>query len=72
MLPGIVGSIQATEATKLILNIGETLQGKLLLVDALNMDFRTIKLKKNKNCVLCGENPTINKLIDYDAFCGIN
>ena len=72
MLPGIVGSIQATEATKLILNIGETLQGKLLLVDALNMDFRTIKLKRNKNCVLCGTKPTINKLIDYDAFCGIN
>ena len=72
MLPGIVGSIQATETTKLILNIGETLQGKLLLVDALNMDFRTIKLKRNKNCVLCGINPTINKLIDYEAFCGIN
>ena len=72
MLPGIVGSIQATEATKLILNIGESLQGKLLLVDALNMDFRTIKLRKNKNCVLCGESPTIKKLIDYDAFCGIN
>ena len=56
----------------IILNIGESLQGKLLLVDALNMDFRTIKLRKNKNCVLCGESPTIKKLIDYDAFCGIN
>lgn len=71
MLPGIVGSIQATETIKLILNIGETLSNKLLLVDALNMEFKTITYKKNPDCVLCGKNPTVKELIDYEFFCGL-
>ena len=71
MLPGIVGSIQATETVKLILNIGETLSNKLLLVDALNMEFKTITYKKNPDCVLCGNNPTVKELIDYEFFCGL-
>jgi sulfur-carrier protein adenylyltransferase/sulfurtransferase len=71
ILPGLVGVIQATEAIKLILGIGEPLIGRLLLVDALNMKFRQLKLRKNPDCPVCGTNPTVTELIDYDQFCGI-
>jgi adenylyltransferase/sulfurtransferase len=71
ILPGLVGVIQATEVIKLILGIGDTLVGRLLLVDALTMQFRTLKLRKNPDCPACGINPTITALIDYDQFCGI-
>jgi molybdopterin/thiamine biosynthesis adenylyltransferase len=70
MLPGMVGTIQATEVVKIILGVGETLSGRLLLIDALSMEFRTVKLRKDPNCPLCGETPTITELIDYEAFCG--
>jgi adenylyltransferase/sulfurtransferase len=63
--------IQATETIKLILGIGEPLIGRLLLVDALGMTFRTLKLRKNPECPVCGPNPTVTELIDYDQFCGI-
>ncbi len=69
-LPGLVGTIQATETLKLILGAGKSLSGRLLLIDALNMEFRTVKLRHNKDCPLCGDNPTIKELIDYEAFCG--
>jgi rhodanese-related sulfurtransferase len=71
VLPGLVGVIQATEVIKLILGIGEPLIGRLLLVDALGMSFRTLKLRKNPDCPVCGPNPTVTELIDYDQFCGI-
>ncbi len=71
ILPGIVGVIQATEVIKLILGKGETLVGRLLLVDALTMRFRELKLRKNPECPVCGDNPTITQLIDYESFCGI-
>jgi molybdopterin/thiamine biosynthesis adenylyltransferase/rhodanese-related sulfurtransferase len=71
ILPGLVGMIQATEAIKLILGKGESLSGRLLLVDALNMKFRELKLRKNPECPVCGEHPTVTKLIDYQQFCGI-
>ena len=71
ILPGLVGVIQATEAIKLILGVGEPLIGRLLLVDALNMNFRQLKLRKNPDCPVCGTNPTVTELIDYDQFCGI-
>ena len=71
ILPGLVGVIQATEAIKLILGKGESLVGRLLLVDALNMRFRELKLRKNPECPVCGANPTVTKLIDYQQFCGI-
>ena len=71
ILPGLVGVIQATEVIKLILGIGESLAGRLLLVDALTMKFRTLKLHKNPDCPVCGTHPTITALIDYDQFCGI-
>lgn len=71
ILPGLVGVIQATEVIKLILGIGETLAGRLLLVDALNMRFRQLKLRKNPDCPICGPNRTITQLIDYEQFCGI-
>jgi adenylyltransferase/sulfurtransferase len=71
ILPGLVGVIQATEVIKLILGIGETLAGRLLLVDALNMRFRQLKLRKNPDCPICGTNRTITQLIDYEQFCGI-
>ena len=71
ILPGLVGVIQATEVIKLILGIGDTLVGRLLLVDALSMQFRTLKLRKNPDCPACGTHPTITALIDYDQFCGI-
>jgi adenylyltransferase/sulfurtransferase len=71
ILPGLVGVIQATEAIKLILGAGEPLIGRLLMVDALAMSFRTLKLRKNPECPACGAHPTIKKLIDYEQFCGI-
>ena len=71
ILPGLVGVIQATEVIKLILGIGESLAGRLLLIDALTMKFRTLKLHKNPDCPVCGTHPTITALIDYDQFCGI-
>jgi molybdopterin/thiamine biosynthesis adenylyltransferase/rhodanese-related sulfurtransferase len=71
ILPGLVGVIQATEVVKLILGAGDPLIGRLLLVDALAMKFRELKLRKNPECPACGKNPTIKKLIDYEEFCGI-
>jgi adenylyltransferase/sulfurtransferase len=71
VLPGIVGCIQAMETIKLILGIGEPLAGRLLLFDALGMRFRELKLRKNKDCPICGDHRTIDKLIDYEEFCGI-
>ena len=71
ILPGVIGVIQATEAIKLILGEGETLIGRLLLFDALKMRFRELKLRRNPECPLCGDNPTIKQLIDYDQFCGV-
>ncbi len=71
ILPGIIGVIQATEAIKLIIGQGESLIGRLLLFDALKMKFRELKLRRNPECPLCGEHPTIKELIDYEQFCGI-
>jgi sulfur-carrier protein adenylyltransferase/sulfurtransferase len=71
ILPGLVGVIQATEVIKLILGIGDPLIGRLLLIDALGMSFRQLKLRKNPDCPVCGKNPTITELIDYEQFCGI-
>ena len=71
ILPGLVGVIQATEVVKLILGKGDSLVGRLLLVDALAMRFRELKLKKNPECPACGEQPKITKLIDYEQFCGL-
>ena len=71
ILPGLVGVMQATEAIKLILGKGEPLIGRLLLVDALGMRFRELKLRKNPDCPACGTHPTVTKLIDYNEFCGI-
>jgi len=71
ILPGAIGTIQATETVKLLLGIGEPLIGRLLLYDALGMRFREMKLRKDPNCPVCGENPTVTELIDYQEFCGI-
>jgi adenylyltransferase/sulfurtransferase len=71
ILPGTIGLIQATETVKLILGIGEPLVGRLLLYDALAMRFRQLKLRRNPECPVCGEHPTVTKLIDYQQFCGI-
>jgi len=71
ILPGLVGVMQATEVIKLILGSGEPLIGRLLLIDALGMKFRELKLRKNPDCPACGTHPTITKLIDYNEFCGI-
>ena len=71
VLPGIVGSIQAVETMKLILGIGEPLIGRLLLFDALSMDFRVLKTRRNPSCPVCGDNPTITELIDYHEYCGL-
>src|SRR3989338_6997893 len=72
ILPGLIGVIQATEVVKLILGKGSPLVGRLLLVDALEMKFRELKLRKNPECPICGPNRTIHKLIDYNEFCGIH
>jgi sulfur-carrier protein adenylyltransferase/sulfurtransferase len=71
VLPGIMGSIQAAEAIDLILGKGRPLMGRLLLFDALDMTFRELKLRKNPSCSVCGPNPTVTQLIDYEAFCGV-
>ncbi len=71
VLPGIIGTIQATETIKLLVGIGKPLIGRLLLLDALTMQFRELKLRKNPDCPICGNHPTIDHLIDYEAFCGI-
>ena len=71
VLPGVVGTIQATEAIKLIMGIGEPLVGRFLIYDALRMKFRELKLKKDPDCPVCGTNPTVTELIDYEQFCGI-
>lgn len=71
VLPGVIGTIQATEAVKLIIGQGEPLIGRLLLYDALEMSFTTLKLRKNPDCVICSDHPTVTQLIDYDQFCGV-
>ncbi|MDE3096233.1 MAG: molybdopterin-synthase adenylyltransferase MoeB [Chloroflexota bacterium] len=69
-LCGTVGTIQATEVLKLILGVGDSLHGRLLLYDALAMEFRQVRIRRDPDCVLCGDHPTVTGLIDYDAFCG--
>lgn len=71
VLPGIVGSIQAVEAIKLIVGIGESLAGRLLLFDAMTMEFNEVRLRWNPDCPVCGERPSITELIDYEQFCGL-
>jgi len=71
VLPGVIGSIQATEAIKLITGEGESLVGRLLLYDALHMDFQEVKIRWDADCPVCGKAPTITELIDYEAFCGV-
>ena len=71
VLPGIIGSLQAVEAIKVLLGIGEPLIGKLLLYNALNQDFRKLTLHKDATCPVCGENPSVTELIDYEAFCAV-
>ncbi len=71
ILPGTIGTLQATEAIKLIIGAGEPLIGRLLLYDALNMSFDELKIRKNPDCVICSDHPTITKLIDYEQFCGM-
>ena len=71
ILPGIIGLVQATETVKLILGIGQPLVGRLMLYDALGMKFRELKLRRDPECPMCGDHPTITKLIDYQQFCGI-
>ena len=71
ILPGVVGCIQATEAIKLLLEIGESLVGRLIRYDALTMQFRQLKLHRNTDCPVCGDSPSITELIDYQEFCGI-
>jgi sulfur-carrier protein adenylyltransferase/sulfurtransferase len=70
VLCGSIGSIQVTEAIKLITGIGDTLAGRLMIYDALEMSYRTVRVRKDPECAICGKNPTITELIDYDAFCG--
>jgi adenylyltransferase/sulfurtransferase len=71
VLPGVIGTIQATETIKLILGAGNTLIGRLLLYDAWNMKFRELKLRRDADCPVCGDTPTVKELIDYDQFCGV-
>ena len=71
VLPGVIGTIQATEAIKLITGVGEPLIGRLLLYDALAMRFRELKLRRNPDCPVCGDHPTVTELIDYEQFCGL-
>ena|SRR3990167_8501721 len=72
VLPGVIGCIQATEVVKLLLGKGELLKGKLLLYNALTMEFNKVRIRKNPNCPVCGENPTIKELIDYQEFCQVH
>src|SRR5579864_9229572 len=71
VLPGIIGSIQALETIKLILGRGDSLIGRLVLFDALRLEFRELKLEKDPDCPVCGRHPTVTELIDYEAFCGV-
>ncbi len=71
ILPGVIGTIQATEAVKLIIGVGEPLINRFMLYDALRMKFRELKLRRDPECPVCGDNPTVTELIDYDQFCGI-
>jgi adenylyltransferase/sulfurtransferase len=71
VLPGVIGSIQATEAIKLLIGAGDTLVGRLLLYDALEMRFREMRLRKDPKCPICGEKPTIRELVDYEELCGV-
>jgi adenylyltransferase/sulfurtransferase len=71
ILPGVIGLLQATEAIKLIAGIGDPLIGRLLHFDALAMKFREFKVRRNPKCPVCGDNPTIKELIDYEQFCGV-
>ena len=71
VLPGIIGTIQAVEAIKILLDIGDSLIGSLLLFDALTMNFNRLKLRQDSSCPMCGENPTIHELIDYEEFCQV-
>ncbi|QKF74429.1 ThiS adenylyltransferase (Rhodanese domain) [Aliarcobacter faecis] len=71
VLPGVIGTIQANETIKLILGIGEVLSGRLLIFDALKMQFKELKIRKDESCPVCGKNPTITELIDYEEFCGL-
>ena len=70
VLPGVIGTIQAAEAVKLALGIGRPLIGRLLLFDALEMEFREVEVRRDPECVACGDAPTITEMIDYEAFCG--
>jgi adenylyltransferase/sulfurtransferase len=67
---GVIGTIQAVETIKLLLKLGEPLVNRLLLFDSLSMEFREVRIPRDPNCPLCGDNPTIHELIDYEAFCG--
>jgi sulfur-carrier protein adenylyltransferase/sulfurtransferase len=71
VLPGVIGSIQATEAIKLLTGEGQTLEGRLLLYDALHMSFEEVKIRWDADCPVCGKDPSITELIDYEAFCGV-
>ena len=72
VLPGMVGSVQAVEAIKVLLEIGDPLIGQLLLFDALGMSFKRMKLHQDSECPICGANPTIHELIDYEEFCQVS
>ena len=71
VLPGIIGTIQATEAIKILLGIGDSLSGRLILFDALEMSFREMKVRRDPKCPICGDDPTITELVDYESFCGV-
>jgi adenylyltransferase/sulfurtransferase len=72
VLPGIIGTLQANETLKIILDIGDLMVGRFLLFDALSMEFSELQVQKNEDCVICGSNPTVTELIDYKEFCGID
>ena len=72
VLPGIIGCIQANETIKIITGIGKTLKGRFLLYDALELDFQEVSIKRDQACKVCGDDPTVTELIDYDQFCGID
>jgi adenylyltransferase/sulfurtransferase len=71
VVPGTIGTLQATEAIKIILGVGKPLIGRMILYDALDMTFDSIKLRRNPDCPVCGEHPTVTQLIDYEQFCGV-
>ncbi len=71
VLPGVIGCMQATEVLKILLDIGDVVSERLIIFDALHMKFRQLKLRRNKDCLICGDHPSIKELIDYQAFCGM-